>query len=123
MEPHAMEQKPERRWYQYRPRALLMMVLVAIALGTGVAKWHFHEPLPTYRTLPEVLALGKYDGFDLVQGPDRPGPYKDIGAVAAGKGEPLFESSWANGKTRKFHVPGVSGEAFRVVWPYSARRR
>ena len=81
----------------------------------GVAEWHFHEPHSAYRTLPEVLASGKYGGFDLVQGPDRPGPYEDMGATCAGKGESLSGSFWANGKTRKFHVPGLPGEEFRVV--------
>ena len=81
----------------------------------GVAEWHFHEPHPNYRTLPEVLASGKYNGFDVVQGPDRPGPYKDMEATCAGPGEPLSGSLWANGKSRRFHVPGVPGEEFRVV--------
>jgi hypothetical protein len=112
--PKTMAPKPERRWYRYRLRTLLL-VLVATALAMGVAGWHFHEPRPACRTLPEVLASGKYDGFDVVQGPDRPGPYVDMGATSAGKGEPLSGSFWANGKTRKFHVPGVPGEEFRVV--------
>jgi hypothetical protein len=110
--PAALKSKP--RWHQYRVRTVLL-VLIAIALATGLARSHFHEPRTTYRTLPEVLASGKYAGFDLVQGPDRPGPYEDIGAAVAGKGEPLSGSFWANGKARKFHVPGVPGDEFRVV--------
>jgi hypothetical protein len=81
----------------------------------GVASWHFHQSRPAYRTLPEVLASGDCGGFDLVQGPDRPGPYQEMGAARAGKGEPLSGSFWANGKTRRYHVPGVRGEEFRVV--------
>ena len=109
-----MTPKPQPRWYQYRLRTLLVVV-IAIVLATGVAHWHSRGPRPTYRTLPEILASGKYDGFDLVQKPDRPGPYEDMGATPAGKGEPLSGSLWANGKTRKYHVPGVPGEEFRVV--------
>ena len=105
---------PKSRWHQYRLRTLLL-VLVATALAMGVAQWHFHEPHSTYHMLPEVLASGKYNGFDLVQEPDRPGPYADMGATCAGKGEPLSGSFWANGKNRKFHVPGVPGEEFCVV--------
>lgn len=112
--PKTIESKPERRWYRYRLR-MLLLVLVATALAMGVAKWQFHEPRPKYRTLPEVLASGKYDGFDVVQEPDRSGPYEDMGATCAGQCEPLSGSFWANGKNRKFHVPGVPGEAFRVV--------
>ena len=70
---------------------------------------------PTFHTLTEVLASGKYAGFDLVQEPDRPGPYQDMGDVAAGKGEPVTGSFWANGKTRKFQVSGVPGKELRVV--------
>ena len=114
IKPRPAAPNPERRWYRRRLRTLLF-VLIATALGMGVAKWHFHEPHSTYRTLPEVLTSGNYEGFDLVQGPDRPGPYQDMGATCAGKGEPLSGSFWANGKTRKFHVPGVPGEEFRVV--------
>jgi hypothetical protein len=107
--------KPRRRWYQYNLRTLLL-VLIATALAMGVAnKWYFYRPRPAYHTLPEVLASGKYDDFDVVQEPDRPGPYEDMGAACAGKGEPLAGSFWANGKTRRFHVPGVPGEEFRVV--------
>jgi hypothetical protein len=81
----------------------------------GVTSWHFHESRRTNRTLPELLALDSYNGFDLVQGPDRSGPYEDIGALRAGKGEPLSGSFWANGKSCKFHVSGVPGEEYRVV--------
>lgn len=105
---------PKPRWYHYRLRALLV-VGIGAALAMGVAKWHSPEPGPKYRTLPEVLASKAYVGFDLVQEPDRPGPYEDMGASCAGPGEPLAGSFWANGKTRKFHVPGVPGEEFRVV--------
>jgi hypothetical protein len=105
---------PKPRWYQRRLRTLLVVGITA-ALAMGVARWHSHEPRPTYRTLPEVLAAGNYAGFDLVQEPDRPGPYEDMGATCAGTGESLSGSFWANGKTRKFHVPGVPGEEFRVV--------
>ena len=111
-QPAALNPKP--CWYQYRRRTLLF-VLIAAALAMGVAEWHFHEPRSNFRTLPEVLASGKYEGFHVVQGPDRPGPYKDMGATSAGPGEPLSGSFWANGKTRRFHVPGVPGEEFRVV--------
>jgi hypothetical protein len=113
-QPAALNPKP--RWYQYRRRALLF-VLIAAALAMGVAGWHFHEPRPNCHTLPEVLASGKYDGFDVVQGPDRPGPYKDMGATCAGPGEPLSGSFWANGKTRRFHVPGVPGQQYLVYLP------
>jgi hypothetical protein len=114
IKPQPAALNPKRHWYQYRLRTLLL-VLVATAMAMGVAKWHFNEPRPTYRTLPEVLASGKYDGFDLVQEPDRPGPYEDMGPTCAGKGEPLSGNFWANGKTRRFHVPGVTGEELRVV--------
>jgi hypothetical protein len=109
-----MAPKPERRWYQYRLRTLLL-VLVATAMAMGVAKWQFHEPRSRYRALPEVLASRKYEGFDLVQEPDRPGPYEEMGANCAGQGEPISGSFWANGKNRKFHVPGVPGEEHCVV--------
>jgi hypothetical protein len=93
----------------------LLLVLMATALALGVAGWPFHPPRSTCHTLSEVLALDKYHGFDLVQGPDRPGPYEDIPAAAAGMGEPLSGSIWAHGKTRRFHVAGAPGEEFRVV--------
>ena len=114
IEPKTMATKPKPRWHRYRLRTLLVVV-IAIGLAIGVARWPFHEPHPAFRTLPEVLALGKYEGFDRVQGPDRPGPYEDMGAACAGKGEPLSGSFWANGKTCRYHVPGVPGEEFCVV--------
>ncbi len=114
IKPKTKAPKPEPRWRWYRLRTLLL-VLIATATALGVAAWHLHEPRRTYRTLSELLASGKYDGFDLVQGPDRPGPYEDIGVTSAGKGEPLSGSFWANGKSCRFHVPGVSGQEFRVV--------
>ena len=79
---------PKPRWYRYRLRTLLLVVIAAVA-AMGVARWHFPDPHPAYHTLPEVLASGKYDGFDLVQGPDRSGPYEDMGATCGGKGESL----------------------------------
>jgi len=97
--PATVAAKPKHGWYRYGLRALLV-VSIAAALAMGAARWCFRAPLPTYRTLPELLALGKYRGFELVQGPDRPGPYEDMGAVCAGKGEPVSGSFWANGKTR-----------------------
>jgi hypothetical protein len=114
IKPQPAALNPNPRWHQYRRRALLF-VLIAAALAMGVAGWHFREPRPDRGTLSEVLAAGKYDGFDVVQAPDRPGPYKDIGATSARPGEPLSGSFWANGKTRRFHLPGVPGEEFRVV--------
>jgi hypothetical protein len=107
-----MPPKPKPHWYNRRLRTVLL-VLIAAALALGVARWQFHEPRSTFRTLPEVL--GKYGGFDLVQEPDRPGPYEDMGANFAGKGESLSGSFWANGKTRKYYIDGVPGEEFRVV--------
>jgi hypothetical protein len=106
--------QPNRRWQRYRLHTLLVVVIGA-ALAIGIAKWQFRAARPTYRSLPEVLAQGNCGDFDLVQGPDRPGPYEDMGAVPARKGEPIFGSFSANGKTRKVHVPGVPGEEFRVV--------
>ena len=73
IKPKTKAPKPESRWRQYRLRTLLL-VLIATATVMGVAAWHLHEPRPIYRTLPELLASGKYEGFDLVQGPGRPGP-------------------------------------------------
>ena len=93
----------------------LLFALIAATLAMGVAGWRFHEPHPDCRTLSEVLASGKFDAFNVVQGPDRPGPYKEMGTTSAGPGEPLSGSFWANGKTRRFHVPGVPGEEFRVI--------
>jgi hypothetical protein len=110
--PAVLNAKPG--WYRYRLRVLLV-VLIAAALAMGVAKLHFHEPRLAYRTLPELLALGKYAGFELVQGPERPGPYVEMGAACAGKGEPLLGSFWANGKTCRYHVPGVPGEERCVI--------
>jgi hypothetical protein len=104
----------EPRWRQYRLRTLLL-VLIATAMAIGVAAWHLHVPRPSYRTLSELLSSAKYDGFDLVQGPGRPGPYEDIGVISAGRGEPLSGSFWASGKSCRFQVPGVPGEEFRVV--------
>ena len=93
--------KPRRRWYQYGLRAFLL-VLIATVLAMVLTRWHSLGGRSTYRTLPEVLASGNYGDFDLVQGPDRPGPYESMGPVFAGKGEPVSGSFWANGKLVDF---------------------
>jgi hypothetical protein len=110
--PAAPKRKP--RWNKFRLRTLLV-VLVAIGLALAYCQWHLHGPRLNYRTLPEVLASAKCDGFDLVQEPDRPGPYIDMDPASAENGQPLSGSLWANGKNRKYSVPGVPGAEFRVV--------
>ncbi len=109
-----LDTEARRRWYQHGLRALLL-VLIATALAMVLARWHSLGGRSTCHTLPEVLASGNYGGFDLVQGPDRPGPYESMGPVCAGKGEPVSGSFWANGKTRRFNVPGVPGKEFCVL--------
>jgi hypothetical protein len=106
--------KPRRRWREHLLRTL-PVILIAAVLATVLARWRSHEGRPTYRTLPEVLASGNYGGFDVVQRPDRPGPYESMGPVCAGKGEPVSGSFWAHGKTRRFNLPGVPGKEFCVL--------
>ena len=65
----------QRRWYQRRLRMLLCIVGVA-AVFVGLVEWYPHRPSPTYRTLSEILKY--YSGSELVQEPDRPGPYEII---------------------------------------------
>jgi hypothetical protein len=114
--PTVETKQPKLRWYQYSLRSLLVVVTLGL-LATSLAKWYFSEPPPVYRTLPEILALYQQFGrFDLVRSPDRPGPYMLLGACCtAGEGQPVSGSFFANGKTRKFHIPGVGGQEFRVV--------
>jgi hypothetical protein len=100
-------------------------VLIATALAMGVAKWHFHEPHSAYRTLPEVLASGKYEGFDLVHEPDRPGPYQDMGATGAGKGESLSGSFWLTARLASFMFLACPARSFAssVLFPKTAASR
>jgi hypothetical protein len=106
--------QPTRRWSKYRVRTLLL-VLIATAAAIGVYRWPFHGLPSRIHTLPEVLASSKCHGFELVQGPDRPGPYEDLEPNSGTSGEPLSGSVWANGKSCRYNVAGVPGEEFRAV--------
>src|SRR5208283_4739517 len=70
---------------------------------------------PSYGKLPELLSSGKYDGYTVAQEPDRPGPYEEMAVADARAGEPLLGSLLANGKTRRYNVPGLPGAELRVV--------
>ena len=83
------------------------MPLAAVAVVLGQGKWFFHEPGAAYRTLPEILALPDYAGFELVQGPERPGPYECIGTTRGAAGEAVAGSFGAKGKKfSRFSLPG-----------------
>jgi hypothetical protein len=103
-----------RPWYRRRLRTLVL-VLAAAALAMGVARWNLQGSRSNYRTLSELLASGKNRGFDLVQEPDRPGPYEEMDAVPAAAGEEVTGSFWGNGKNRRFHIPGAPGVEYRVI--------
>ena len=106
--------KSELRWYQYSLRTLLLVITVS-ALVMGLSKWYFSEPPPIYYTLPELLALGNFQGYDLVQGPDRPGPYEYIGGHHSGNGNPASGVFRGHGKSREYHIPGVPNEELLVA--------
>lgn len=93
----------------------VLVVLAAAAVAMGHGKWFFHEPGPTYLTLPEILALPDYAGFELVREPDRPGPYERMGTTNGPLGEPVAGSFGAKGKFSRFSLPGVPGEEYRIV--------
>lgn len=93
-------------------RSLLVLLAVA-ALALGIAKWGSQPKRPNYRTLTEIVDA--HPGFDVAQEPDHPGPYEELGTNRPGIREPVIGSFWANGKSCRFHVPGVPGEESRVV--------
>ena len=99
------------RFYLGR-RKLLMLVAVAV-LAFGLAKWWPQEKHPKSRTLTQIVAA--HEGFNVAERPNRPGPYEELGTCRAGVGEPVIGSFWANGKSCRFHIPGVAGEELRVV--------
>lgn len=102
----------KRRWHQFSLRTLFL-VATAAAATAGLAKWYYRSPPVVYRTLPEILE--DYRGWDLVQGPDQPGPYAELGASCAGRGCSVSGGFWHDGKNRTFSIPGVPGEEFRVL--------
>jgi hypothetical protein len=94
-------------------RRLLLLLVAAAVLAFGLAKWWPQETHPKFRTLTQIVAA--QEGFDVAEEPNRPGPYEELGTSRAGVGEPITGSFWANGKSCRFHVPGVAGEEFRVI--------
>jgi hypothetical protein len=94
-------------------RRSLFLLLSAAILAFGLTKWWPQGNQPSYRTLRQIVAVA--DGFELTESPDRPGPYQQLGTCGTGIGEPAIGSFWANGKTCRFHVPGVPGEELRVI--------
>jgi hypothetical protein len=103
-----------RRWRRFFLWALLL-ILIASAAGTSGALHRLPWSKPGFHTLPELLASNKFRGFELLQEPDRPGPYQEKGVTSAGKGEPVFGSFWADGKQRRFNIAAVPGAELRVV--------
>jgi hypothetical protein len=101
----------QRRWYQRR-RMLLCIVAVAVVC-VGFVKWYSHLPSPAYRTLSEILKY--YSGSELVQEPDRPGPYEIIAAPNSWVNGPVVGSFRANGETRRFSVSAIPGYELCVV--------
>ena len=93
-------------------RRLLLLVTVAV-LAFGIAKWWPQEKHPKFRTLTQIVAA--QEGFTVVEKPDRPGPYEELGTSRAGVGETIIGSFWANGKSCPFHISGMAGEEFRVI--------
>jgi hypothetical protein len=102
----------QRRWYQHRLRMLLFLVGAAVVF-VGLVKWYPRRPSPAYRTLSEILK--HYNGSELVQEPDRPGPYEIIAAPHSWVSGPVVGSFRANGKTRRFSVSGIPGNELCVV--------
>jgi hypothetical protein len=101
------------RWQ--RGIGTLLIALAAVAVAVGQGKWFSHEPGTTYRTLPEILALPDYAGFELVRKPDRPGPYEYIGTNRGAAGEPVVGSFLTTSKSCRFSIPGKAGEEYCVV--------
>ncbi len=93
----------------------LLLAVTAIALALGLGKWFIPEWNSKYRTVPEILAGQAYHGYELVKGPDRPGPFEEMGADRGGMGEPVSGSFWAKGKSCRFRIPAAPGEDFCVV--------
>jgi hypothetical protein len=102
----------QRRWYQRRLRILLFIVAMA-AVFLGLVKWYPPRPSHTYRTLSEILEY--YNGSELVQEPDRPGPYEIIAAPNSWVSGPVVGSFRANGETRRFSVSAIPGNELCVV--------
>jgi hypothetical protein len=104
-----MARQPKRHWRRYSLRGLLFLIIMAL-VAWGLVKWPFHASPSPYHTLPEILS--RYPGWELVQGPDRPGPYETIGAPSStsGIGGGVSGSFWAHGEAaRKYNIPGIPG--------------
>jgi hypothetical protein len=113
--PGAANSNVRRRWFRFFLWSLLVF-LWGGAFYTSGGRLHLPGMNPDYHTLSELLATQKYRGFEVVQEPDRPGPYKDIGMVNAGRGEPVIATFWSiAGKRRSFNIPAMPGEELRVV--------
>ena len=94
-------------------RRLLLLLVTAVVLAFGLAKWWPKEKHPKFRTLTQIVAA--HEDFDIAEEPDRPGPYEELGTHRARVGETVIGSFWANGKSCRFQVPGVAGEELRVI--------
>jgi hypothetical protein len=104
---------PDAKGRFHLGRRPLLVLLAVAALALGIAKWGPQPKRPAYRSLTQIVAA--YDGFDVAESPDGPGPYEELGTSRAGIGEAVVGSFWANGKSCRFHVPAVPGEEVRVV--------
>jgi hypothetical protein len=83
--PRSKPLQPKRHWRRYGLRALLLVIAVAL-VAWGLVKWPFNAWPSNYHTLPEILR--QYPGWELIEGPDRPGPYETIAAPSPSSGVP-----------------------------------
>jgi hypothetical protein len=100
-----------RKLLRFRLRTLLVVaalfpMLIWLSVGT---LWH----PPQYRSWEDIRE--SYRWLEVVAEPDGPGPYLELGGVAAGRGAPLSGSFAWNGTRTKFDIPAHPNEAYRIV--------
>jgi hypothetical protein len=81
-----------------------------VAIGAWV--WQQRASTP-YKELDTILA--QYPGATLVQTPDKPGPYRYIGAALGQPDGAVVGAFTANGRRREFSFTGVKGSYLIVV--------
>ena len=89
------------------------MLTVAIAGVFGIGRRYFQSSSSVYHTLSEILAT--HSDWDVVQEPDRPGPYQIMLPPGPWQVGPVSATFRTNGQMRRVHVPAIQGHELCVV--------